>query len=148
MLAAIRVRGTVGVKEDIKNALELLNLNRPNHCVLLEEKSSNQGMLQKTKNYITWGELNQQGLTHLLKRAEFKQNSIKEILEEKNLSSIKELSSKILSKKIDPEQLGMKPVIRLHPPRKGYNDTKRDYKEGGSLGYRGEEINELIYRMR
>ncbi|MEM1642354.1 MAG: 50S ribosomal protein L30, partial [Desulfurococcaceae archaeon] len=42
----------------------------------------------------------------------------------------------------------IKPVFRLHPPRKGFKgSTKRPYDQGGELGYRGSAINELIKRM-
>ncbi len=41
----------------------------------------------------------------------------------------------------------IKPVIRLHPPRKGYEGLKRSYSEGGALGYRGRDIDALIDRM-
>ena len=37
----------------------------------------------------------------------------------------------------------MKPVFRLHPPRKGYKGIRHSVNEGGSLGYRGEDINNL-----
>ena len=42
---------------------------------------------------------------------------------------------------------GVKPVIRLHPPVKGYEGNKRSYKNGGALGYRGAAVNDLINRM-
>jgi large subunit ribosomal protein L30 len=41
----------------------------------------------------------------------------------------------------------MKPLFRLHPPRKGYKGIRNSVKEGGSLGYRGEAINDLAKRM-
>lgn len=148
MYAVIRVRGTVGIKENIKDTLKLLNLNKPNHCTILEQKKENEGMLQKARNYITWGELNKEGIKHLIQRADFENKELDEILEEKNKNSIDELANEIIEKKIKPTELDIKKTIRLHPPRKGYNSTKRSYKEGGSLGYRGEDINKLIYRMR
>jgi large subunit ribosomal protein L30 len=43
---------------------------------------------------------------------------------------------------------GLKPVLRLHPPRKGYRTIKRTAQQGGALGYYGEEINSLLHRMR
>ena len=42
---------------------------------------------------------------------------------------------------------GVKPVLRLHPPVKGYEGNKRSYVNGGALGYRGRDINALIDRM-
>jgi large subunit ribosomal protein L30 len=41
----------------------------------------------------------------------------------------------------------VKPVLRLHPPIKGYEGVKRSFSEGGALGYRGKEIEKLIQRM-
>ena len=41
VLAAVRVRGIVNVKPDIKRTLELLRLKKVNHCVLLEENKEN-----------------------------------------------------------------------------------------------------------
>ena len=64
--AAIRVRGTVNVKPDIKKTLQLLRLNKVNHCVLLEENPIVKGMLQVTKDYITWGEIDKNTLTKLI----------------------------------------------------------------------------------
>ena len=43
---------------------------------------------------------------------------------------------------------GLKPLFRLHPPRKGYEGIKRSFKEGGALGYRAEKINTLLRRMQ
>jgi large subunit ribosomal protein L30 len=43
---------------------------------------------------------------------------------------------------------GLKPVLRLHPPRKGHKTTKRTFNQGGALGYYGQEINTLLYKMR
>jgi large subunit ribosomal protein L30 len=42
----------------------------------------------------------------------------------------------------------LKPVFRLHPPRKGHKGIKQSFKTGGELGYHGEAINELIKKMR
>jgi len=42
-----------------------------------------------------------------------------------------------------------KKFFALHPPRGGFErkGTKKSFKEGGALGYRGNEINSLIKRM-
>ena len=42
---------------------------------------------------------------------------------------------------------GLKPVLRLHPPRRGWEGIKRSFTEGGALGYRGDAINALLRRM-
>ena len=44
---------------------------------------------------------------------------------------------------------GIEPVFRLHPPSKGFKGkVKRSYTTGGVTGYRGENINNLIKRMK
>ena len=51
--AVVRVRGTVNVKPDTKKTLQLLNLTKANHCVLLEEKPSIK--LSRLFSYILFG---------------------------------------------------------------------------------------------
>jgi len=43
---------------------------------------------------------------------------------------------------------GLKPVLRLHPPRKGYKTTKRTFHREERLDIIGQEINTLLYKMR
>ena len=45
------------------------------------------------------------------------------------------------------KESGLKPIFRLSPPRKGYESTRTPYSKGGSLGYRSENINELLEKM-
>jgi large subunit ribosomal protein L30 len=66
--AAIRIRGTINTKPDIKKTLQLLRLNKVNHCVLLEENPVIKGMLQVVKDYITWGEIDKEMLTKLIRK--------------------------------------------------------------------------------
>ncbi|MFP4567980.1 MAG: uL30 family ribosomal protein [Candidatus Woesearchaeota archaeon] len=56
-LAAILVRGLVEVKQEIKDTLRMLNLQKKNACVILVDNPVNRGMLKKCENYITFGEV-------------------------------------------------------------------------------------------
>jgi len=150
MIAAIRVRGRTGLKGDIEDTMKMLRLTRINHAVVLEENPSYQGMLQKAKDYITWGEINKDTLVKVItKRGKITGNEpvTDEYLKENtDYSSIEELSKAV----VDGEKLesaGVKPIFRLHPPRKGYKNVKKAYNEGGTLGYRGENIEDLINKM-
>ena len=150
--AAVRVRGKINVKPAIKKTLDLLNLTRVNHCVLLEEKPSVKGMLQVAKDYVTWGEINKKTLSKLVK-------SRGRIVGDKNLTddyvktvtsfkSIDELSKAIVEDNFKFKDIpDVKPVFRLKPPKKGYEGIKKSFKNKGSLGYRGENINNLLERM-
>ncbi|BDH79738.1 MAG TPA: 50S ribosomal protein L30 [Methanothermobacter sp.] len=150
MFAVIRVRGSVGVRKDIKDTLKMLRLHRINHAVLVEETPDYKGMLQKAKDYITWGEIDKETLASMIrKRGRLPGNKkiTEEHIKDKGYSTFKELAAAIIKGETKLEDLDIKPVFRLHPPRKGYESVKKSFKEGGSLGYRGDKINELIQRM-
>lgn len=151
MIAAVRVRGRTGIKKDIQDTLSMLSLTRINHTVLIKENPSYQGMLQKAKDYITWGEIDQDTLTQLImKRGRLKGNikiTNEHIKENTDYSSIEEFSKAIFDCKADLEDAKIRPVFRLHPPRKGYQNIKKTYKETGSLGYRGDKISDIIKKM-
>jgi len=150
--AAIRVRGIINIKPDIKKTLELLNLTRANHCVILTEDKSTKGMLQVAKDYITWGEVNKETLTKLIKERG-KLEGDKELTDShlKNTTSyttIDKLSDAIINNKFKYKEIpNIKPIFRLSPPKKGYEGVKRSFVNKGALGYRGKEINKLIDRM-
>ena len=65
--AVIRVRGIVNIRGEIKDTLNMLRLHRVNHCVLISETPEYKGMLQKVKDYVTWGEVDGAILTDILK---------------------------------------------------------------------------------
>ena len=150
--AVVRVRGTVNVRHDIKKTLEMLRLNRVNHCVLVEENESYKGMLQKAKDYITWGEIEKDTLVELIrKRGRLigdKPLDDDYVKSATSYKSIEELAEAIIEGKIKYRELPeIKPLFRLSPPRKGYEGVKRADTVGGALGYRGKDINDLIKRM-
>ncbi|GAA5818275.1 MAG: 50S ribosomal protein L30 [Methanobrevibacter sp. CfCl-M3] len=151
MFFVVRVRGTTGVKKDIANTLNMLHLNRINHGVLVQDNPSYKGMLQKAKDYITWGEIDSKMLVDVIsKRGKLAGNvSISEeyLKENTNYSSIEELVNALLNAEIKVEDIDMKPIFRLHPPRKGYEGIRQSFNEGGSLGFRGDSINILLKKM-
>lgn len=152
MIAAIRVRGSTKIKKDIKQTLEQLRLDRVNHLVLLEKKPSIIGMLKKTENYITFGEIDKKTLQTLLeKRARLPGNKkpTKKELEKIGVKNFEELAEKAIKNKKILEKIGLKKVFRLRPPKKGFErkGIKRAFTEGGALGDRESKINNLILRM-
>jgi large subunit ribosomal protein L30 len=151
MYLVIRIRGTTGVKQGIASTLEMLRLNRISHAVLVAENPSYEGMLQKAKDYITWGEADLETVTELVeKRGRLVGGArITEeyLAENTDYSTFEELANALLNSEIKAQDINMKPVFRLHPPRKGYKGIRNSIKEGGSLGYRGEDINNLAKRM-
>lgn len=151
-LAVVKVRGDVGARQDVRDTLRMLGLTRVNHCVLIDDSPTYKGMLQKTKDLITWGEVSKETIDTLLrKRGRLvgdKKLTDEYFKSKTQFPSIVELVDAIYSGKVEPSAVpGLKKVFRLHPPRKGYEATKRPFRDMGSLGYRGEKINDLLARM-
>ncbi|MCK4347343.1 MAG: 50S ribosomal protein L30 [Thermoplasmatales archaeon] len=152
VFAVVRVRGTVNIKPDIKRTLQLLQLTRINHCVLVKENANMKGMLQVAKDYVTWGEVDKDNLSKLI-RTRGKLAGDKEITEEyiksaTSHSNIEKLSQEIIDNKFKYKDIpDVKPIFRLNPPKRGYEGIKRSFANKGALGYRGKEINKLIGRM-
>jgi large subunit ribosomal protein L30 len=150
--AVVRIRGDINVKPDIKRTLHLLHLYRVNHCVLVRNSPVNDGMLNKVKDYVTWGEIKPELLARLIvTRGRLTGNRpIKPdyIKQETKHESLVTFAGAIVDGKDELSSLkDVKPLFRLHPPLQGHEGVKRSYKAGGALGYRGESINDLISRM-
>lgn len=151
-LAVVRVRGIINVKNDIRDTLTMLGLGRVNHCVLINENPQNMGMVRKVKDYVTWGPIDTETATLLVK--ERGQLKGRRALDEKGLKdlgkykSFEDLGKALVDGDVTWSKMdGTVRVFRLHPPRKGYEGIKRTYKMGGALGDRGDEINVLLQRM-
>jgi large subunit ribosomal protein L30 len=151
-LAVVRIRSGIKARGVTNRTLEMLNLTRVNHCVIVDDDPPTRGMLQAAKDYITWGEIKPETLEHLLRkrgRLRGDKRLTDEIVKSQTeFSSIMELAAAVCGGKAELEVIPqLKKVFRLHPPRKGYRSTKRPVGDFGDLGYRGERINELILRM-
>lgn len=151
-LAVIRIRGSGGIKEEVKDTLEMLNLNKSNYCVIVDDNSSYRGMLKEAKEMLTWGPIKADVLEDLfLERGEFEGDG--EVTDEKidertPYNSVSELVEAVSDGEYELKDVdGLKDVFRLHPPKKGYDSVKLSFEQGGAKGDRGEKINDLISRM-
>jgi len=140
MYAVIRIRGSVGLRKDIKDTFLMLRLHRKMHCVILKETESIKGMLKKVRSWITWGEIDDNILKYLIEKRGRKPGNKRLKKEE-----IKEIFNKIKENGKIPKEI--KPVFRLTPPSKGFKKSIKQHYPKGELGYRGKEINELLKRM-
>jgi large subunit ribosomal protein L30 len=150
--AVIRVRGHRKINKDIEDTMCMLRLNRVNHCVVIPENDVMKGMLQKTKDFITWGEVSEETLTKMIKTRGrlVGDRPIDDAYVGGNsqFASVDELARSVVKDEIKYAELkDVKPLFRLHPPKQGYEAVKKDLKTHGSLGYRGERINVLIEKM-
>lgn len=133
LLAVVRVRGTVKVRQSITETLNRLNLKRPNNMIFIYGNKSNIGMLSKCIDYVTFGEADKEIVERVLKR--------------EGVAAKKESVDELFGGKKSLKELNVKVPFRMHPPKRGYENTKSGYTAGGALGYRGNDINELVKRM-
>ncbi len=151
--AVIRIRGTIRTKPKIRETLRHLNLTRINHCVIVPNTPHYTGMLQKAKDYITWGEITPEKLARLilLKGKTKEGNKVTDkFIKEKEIPELKSIiafAKTVVTDKGRFKDMHIRPVLRLAPPVGGYKSIKRPYRDKGDLGYRGNKINDLIERM-
>jgi large subunit ribosomal protein L30 len=150
----IRARSDRGVTVKIRDTMGMLNLTRVNHATILPNAPTYIGMLSKAKDYITWGEIDSDMISNLLKeRGRMigdKPVSDAVIKDNSKYSTIDAFAKALVSGEASMKDVdGLKPVLRLHPPRgsKGWGGIKRSYTVGGALGFRGEAISDLVSRM-
>ncbi len=152
-LAVVRVRGVSDVFRDIKETMKLLHLERNCHATLVDNRPAYVGMLKKAENYLAWGEISKETLVLLLKKRGLLVGNKKltdEYAQQVGRKSLDDLAEALLKGEAEYNGLpNVKPVFRLHPPRKGYDGkVKRSYASGrGVTGYQGEAINALLKKM-
>jgi large subunit ribosomal protein L30 len=149
---AIRIRGLSDISQEIKDTLMMLRLTRNCHATLLDNRPAYNGMLRKSKDCITWGEISQQNIEFLLKkrgRLVGDKKLTDEYAKELNYSSLDDMAEAIFNVDLEFCTLpDLKPVFRLRPPKKGFKGkVKKSYAAGGEAGYRGDAINDLLNRM-
>ncbi|MFA5333345.1 MAG: uL30 family ribosomal protein [Candidatus Nanoarchaeia archaeon] len=138
----IRLRGTVGLNKDIKDTFLMLRLTRSHWATLLPETPIYDGMIKKVKDFSIFGKISDKVLEELLeKRLKAKNGkpATKELIK-KAMDALK--SGKLLK---DVEELH--PILRLHPPIKGFKGgVKKTVKQGGVLG-KHDSIDEIAKKM-
>tara|TARA_Y100000310_G_scaffold275662_1_gene292307 strand:- start:76 stop:546 length:471 start_codon:yes stop_codon:yes gene_type:complete len=152
-IAIIRVRGKNKLNSEVADTLKMLRLYKQNGCVVIAGKPTYLGMINKAKDYITWGEIDEATFKELLvKRGRvagnkpLTENYMKDNAKVDFESFVKEYFS---FKKELRDVPGLKCFFKLTPPAKGFGrkGIKKAFSLGGALGYRKEKINDLIKRM-
>lgn len=149
-IAVIRIRGRVGLRKAVVDTLRFLRLHRKNHLVIIDDRPSYRGMLQTTKDYITWGDIEAEVIEKILqKRGYLTGNTrltdalIKKYTNYETIADYAKAIANFDAELSDFEKL--KPVFRLHPPKGGFKGKiKRPVKDHGELGNRGLAIKDLI----
>jgi len=153
IMAVIRIRGIIDARPEVRTTMEMLHLRKKFRATLVTNDPTYMGMLNRIKDYSTFGEIDLATLTLLLRnRGELKEGG--KITDEwlannTEFKSVEELAKAIIEGKIKFNKINwLKPYFKLRPPKKGFKrSTKRAWKDKGELGYRGNHINDLLRRM-
>ncbi|MEM2142360.1 MAG: 50S ribosomal protein L30 [Candidatus Thorarchaeota archaeon] len=153
VVLAIRVRGLPKVRPEIEDTLEKLKLNRLHMARVIKMTPSLRGMIQHAKDYITWGEIDEETATLLLsKRGRITGNrrlTDDYVRKNSGYKSIQAFAKALVKGDARTSDVqGLKPVFRLTPPAGGFKGIRRlPVTVGGITGYRGPNINELAKKM-
>jgi large subunit ribosomal protein L30 len=153
MYAVVRLRGQVNVRYTIEDTMKMLRLHKVNHCVFVPENPHFKGMVQKVKDYVAFGEIDANTLAEILEnrgRLEGDTRLTEEYIRENTAyDSIQAFAEAVVEGEATLKDVPkLKPVFRLHPPRKGHAGIKRTVQQGGELGDHGDGINALLHKMR
>ncbi len=145
MIAAIRIRGRVGVPRDIRDTLYLLKLRRKFVCRLFDEKKEIIGMLNKVKHYIAYGKINEEALRKLIEERGRKIGD-----KRLNADEVNKIVNYLKSGKSFNEvckDLKVKDFFRLKPPKGGFKKSIKLLWPQGICGNIENKINDLILAM-
>jgi len=118
-IAIIRLRGTDDVNHKIANTMVMLNIHKKHTCSVYESSPNIIGMANKCKDYVTYGEIDDETYKLLVEKRGVKKDG------------------KLLN------------YFHLMPPRGGFEKggIKTPFNMKGALGYRAAKINDLIKKM-
>ncbi|PCR89393.1 50S ribosomal protein L30 [Natrinema ejinorense] len=155
MKAIVQIRGEVNRQEDVQDTLKMLNIHNVNHCALVPETDTYEGMIAKVNDYVAVGEPDADVLETLLaKRAEPLEGKQADVDGEwlgdnTDYDDFGALAEALLAEETTLRDEGLSPTLRLHPPRGGHDGIKKPTVEGGQLGkHTTGEINDLLESMR
>ena len=143
-IAIVRVRGEVRVRNDVRDTLKMLSLDRVNWMTVVADTQTYMGMVKKVKDYITWGEVDAQLFEALVEKWGRKAGDAR-----LSKAEAQEFAKKLMAGETTFKEAGVKSSFRLHPPSRGHErgGVKQHVKLGGALGYRGKGINILLAKM-
>lgn len=139
MILVIRISGIVGMNKDKEETLFRMRLRRKYSAVLMKPTTENINLIKSVRNFVSYGDIDKDTLIELIN------HRAKPILKNARIDAAK-IASEIDNKR--PEDLGIKPFFRLHPPRGGIESKIHAGKRKKAvLGDMKSRINELVGRM-
>lgn len=146
-LIVVQIRGIVNTHPDVRKTLELLRLKQKHACVVLDDTDVAKGMLQKVKDYVTYGTIEESFFKEMVEKRVLKVGQSDKKIDAAKIA--KEYFAGNLKLRDFESKYEIKPFFRLHPPIGGFErkGIKMPFSKGGVLGNRGDKISELISKM-
>jgi len=154
MQALVQIRGDVNMDTDIHDTLKMLNIHHVNHCTLVPDTDTYNGMVSKVNDFVAFGEPSQETVETLIERRGEPLEGDADVddewvAEHTAYDDIEGLAFALVSEETTLQEQGLSPTLRLHPPRGGHDGIKHPTKEGGELGKHDTEgIDDLLEAMR
>ncbi len=154
MHAVVQLRGPVNTSRSVRDTLDMLNLGRVNHCTFVPDTSSYRGMITKVTDLVAVGEPSPAVVAILLERrgepvGDGQGIDDAWVDEHTEYEHVDELAEALCADEVTLADIGLEPVLRLHPPRGGHDGIKQHRSDGGQLGkHETEDIDALLYQMR
>jgi large subunit ribosomal protein L30 len=154
MRALVQIRGDVNMDTDIHDTLKMLNIHHVNHCTLVPDTETYNGMVSKVNDFVAFGEPSQETVELLIEQRGEPAEGDADIDDEwvadnTDYDDVEELAWALVSEETTLKDEGLSPTLRLHPPRGGHDGIKHPTKEGGELGRHDTEgIDRLLEAMR
>jgi large subunit ribosomal protein L30 len=154
MQALVQLRGEVNMEGGVRDTLSMLNVHSTNHCALVPETDTYEGMIAKVNDYVAFGKPSPGVLATVLQTRGEPAEGAGEIDDEwvdanTDRDDVSALAEALLAEETTLREAGLSPALRLHPPRGGHDGLKHPVPEGGELGrHSTEEIDALLTAMR
>ncbi len=150
-LLVVNLHGLINVPGRTRTALEGFGITKKFSATVVPDDETTVGSLKRCKDYVAWGELDEETMTFLLtQRGRVSQ---RRRLDEASLKSLGFKTYKALAASVigGTQRLssmdGILPYFTLAPPKGGFKrSTRRQFREGGTLGA-NSEILAIVRRM-
>ncbi|GAA0192964.1 50S ribosomal protein L30 [Halobaculum roseum] len=152
MQAVVQLRGEIDMSAGQRDTLKMLNIHAINHCALVPEEDTYEGMIAKVNDFVAFGEPETETVAMLIERRGEPLEGDADVDDEwvadnTDYEDVESLSAALVEEETTLREQGLSPVLRLHAPRGGHDGIKHAVKNGGALG-RHDDIDTLLEAMR
>ena len=156
----VRICGQwVRIPKEIQLILSKLNLKELNNAIILFYNKDNFKMVKLIESYVTWGYINKNTIGDLLRKRgsvtvgnnepnELENTRIEDALGKLGIVCIEDIIHELTyESKNAKDVLNFLGYFKLEANDDGFEKANISFEKGGSQGFRGDKINELLKKM-